>query len=146
LNVLIADGLMIALSGGLLRYRSGALGPSGARALHRELMAGLFVIAVISYAARRILVRRARTASSRTVHGQEAAREARFYWSHVWPAIIAALAAPVGLVYGWWVDRSIQSIAPFWVVALALGSLALPRTSELEGFDSTESRSGPVPT
>jgi len=138
LNVLIADGLVIALSGGLLRFRTGALGPAASRDLHQELMAGLLVISVISYAARRIL-------SQRAVHGQAASRESLFYWSHVLPAIIAALAAPLGLVYGWWVDRSVQSVVPFWVVALALGTLALPRARELECFDRPASGSGSVP-
>jgi len=138
LNVLIAVGLCIAVSGGLLRLRIGAPGLSASRALHQQLLAGLMVISVISYATRRIL-------SQRTVHGQEPSRESRFYWSHVLPAIIAALAAPLGLVYGWWVDESVQSIAPFWVVALALGTLALPRARELECFDRSASGSGSVP-
>jgi len=138
LNVLIAVGLFIALSGGLLRIRKEAIGPSASRDLHQELMAGLVVISVISYATRRIL-------SQRTVHGQAASCESRFYWSHVLPAIIAALAAPLGLVYGWWVDRSVQSVVPFWVVALALGTLALPRARELECFDRPASGSGSVP-
>jgi len=138
LNVLIAVGLCMALSGGLLRFRTGALGPSASRDLHQDLMAGLVGVGVISYATRRIL-------SQRTVRGQAAARESRFYWSHVLPAIVAALAAPLGLVYGWWVDGSVQSVVPFWVVALAMGSLALPRASELECFDPPASGSGSVP-
>jgi hypothetical protein len=138
LNVLIAVGLFIALSGGLLRYRTEALGPAASRTLHQELMAGLIVVSITSYATRRIL-------SQRSVHGQGASRESRFYWSHVLPAIIAGLAAPLGLIYGWWVDRSVQSVVPFWAVALALGSLALPRAHELECFVPPISGSGSVP-
>ncbi len=138
LNVLIAVGVCIALSGGLLRFRTDALGPSAARNLHQKLMAGLIVISVISYATRRIL-------SQRTVQGQAASRESRFYWSHVLPAIIAALAAPLGLAYGWWVDGSFQSVVPFWIAALALGSLALPRDRELECFDRSASGTESVP-
>jgi len=133
LNVLIAVGVCIALSGGLLRFRAEDREASASRNLHQELMASLIVISVISYATRRIL-------SQRTLHGKPAPRESLFYWS-----IIAALAAPLGLVYGWWVDRSVQSVAPFWIAALALGSLALPRARELECFDRSASGSKSVP-
>ncbi len=128
LNVLIAVGLVIAISGGILRIRSEVNGLAASRGLHQQLMAGLVVIAVISYAARRIL-------SQRTLHKDAASRESFFYWSHVLPALIAGLAAPLGLVYGWLVDGSVQSVVPFWIAALALGSLALPRARELECFD-----------
>ncbi|MGO9468387.1 MAG: hypothetical protein ACLQVF_30000 [Isosphaeraceae bacterium] len=138
LNVLIAVGLCIALSGGLLRFRTEALAPSAARNLHQKLMAGLIVISVISYAARRIL-------SQQAIRGQAASRQSLFYWSHLLPALIAALAAPLGLAYGWWVNASFRSVVPFWIAALALGSLALPRAREVEYFDRSASSSGSVP-
>ncbi len=136
-NVLIAVGFLIAVSGGLLRLRTRDDGGPASGDLHRELLTGLMIIGVVSYATRRIL-------SQKLVGSKSAADESLFYWSHVLPAIIAALAAPLGLVYGWCVDSSVQSIIPFWVVALALGSLALPRVSELECFDrpGTGSESG----
>jgi hypothetical protein len=138
-NVLIAIGLFIALSGALLRYWTLALDPAASRRLHQELLVGLLVISVISYATRRIL-------SQRRVHRQGASRESLFYWSHVLPALIAALAAPLGLIYGLWIDRSVQSVVPFWVVALALGSLALPRTHELDCSEQPTSGSRSVPS
>jgi hypothetical protein len=88
-------------------------------------LAALVVICVTSYATKRIM-------SQGVAHAQRARRESLFYWSHVLPALLAALAAPLGLVYGWWVDPGLQSVIPFWAAALALGSLAIPRARELE--------------
>jgi hypothetical protein len=51
-------------------------------------------------------------------------------------AAVGALAVPLGLVYGWTVRPRLDAVAPFWVAALALGFLALPRVHELEGFDA----------
>jgi hypothetical protein len=49
-------------------------------------------------------------------------------------ASLAALAVPLGLLSGW-IDRPrLDVVGPFWVVALALGFLALPRAHELEDF------------
>jgi hypothetical protein len=39
-------------------------------------------------------------------------------------------------VYGWIVRPRLDAVAPFWVAALALGFLALPRAAELDGFDA----------
>jgi hypothetical protein len=125
LNVLIAVGSVIAVSGGVLRIRAASQQPPATSGLRRGLSATLIVIAVFSYVTRRMM-------ASHLGYDQAATSQSRFYWSHVAPAIIAALAAPLGLVYGWWVDSSVQSVIPFWVVALALGSLALPRASEVE--------------
>ena len=47
----------------------------------------------------------------------------------------AALAVPLGLAYGWFVRPRLDAVGPFWVAALALGFLALPRAHELDGFD-----------
>jgi hypothetical protein len=139
LNVLVAVGLCIAVSGGLLRGRATADRPSPPRALHRELLAALVVIAVTSYATKRIM-------SQGVARSQRARRESVFYWSHVLPAVLAALSAPLGLVYGWWVDPRLQSVIPFWVAALALASLAIPRERELESLRTPSSNSGTVPS
>jgi hypothetical protein len=128
LNVLIAVGLIIAVSGGLLRFRTADARLLVPGYLQKALMVGLLVIGVTSYSTRRMLYERMRRA-------QAAPSESVFYWSHLIPAIIASLAGPLGFVYGWWIDSSVQSVIPFWVVAFALGSLALPRTGELEYFD-----------
>jgi hypothetical protein len=62
-------------------------------------------------------------------------RESAFFWSHVLAAAIAAPAAALGIVYGWWVDPRLEAVIPFWVVPLALGLLAMPRSGELDDFD-----------
>jgi len=59
-------------------------------------------------------------------------RGSRFFWGHVIPAAIGALAAPLGLLYGWLVSPRIEAILPFWLAALVLGILAYPRGRELK--------------
>jgi hypothetical protein len=41
---------------------------------------------------------------------------------------------PLGFLHGSLIASDLESIGPFWVVALALGFFALPRKHELEGF------------
>ena len=62
-------------------------------------------------------------------------RGQRFYLGHILPAAVGALAAPLGLVHGWLISPRLETILPFWVVAVLLGMLAYPRGRELEGFD-----------
>ena len=50
-----------------------------------------------------------------------------FYWSHVGPALIAAVAIPLGFAYGWLVAPWLDAVIPFWAVPLRLGFLSLPR-------------------
>jgi hypothetical protein len=92
------------------------------------MMVGLFALGVTSYFLRRVLGHRA--ARRDPEH-----RAAAFYWAHVWPTVVAALAAPLGIAYGWWVNPRLEAVIPFWVVALTLGFLALPRAGELDDFD-----------
>jgi hypothetical protein len=128
LNVLVAVGLMIALSGWLIRRRAeaGIVDPS--RGLHDGLLAGLFGAGIASYLLRR---RRLRYSSQMPMD-----RRIRwFYWTHVGAAAIAAIGVPLGLAYGWWVDPRLEAVIPFWVVPLALGFLAIPRHIELEDLD-----------
>jgi hypothetical protein len=137
LNVLVATGLMIAVSGWLLRLRAGAFDRPAqpTRLLHQGLMTALAVVAASSYLARRLLGRRAAL--------RDPSRRARtFFRAHVLPALIAALAAPLGLAYGWFLAPSLESVIPFWVVALALGFLSLPRVAELADFDQTMPHAG----
>jgi hypothetical protein len=49
--------------------------------------------------------------------------------------LIAALAVPLGFVYGYAIDPTLPAVAPFWVAALTLGFLSLPRRSILDDFD-----------
>jgi hypothetical protein len=128
LNVLVGVGLTIALGGGLLRGRAGAGRPAPPRGLHGAMMLALLALAVASYLLRRVLGRRAASLDP-------GRREPAFYWAHVLPAAIAALAAPLGIVHGWWVDPRLEAVIAFWVVPLALGFLFVPRPHELDEFD-----------
>jgi hypothetical protein len=128
LNILVASGLLIAISGGLLRWRT-IDHERGIRSnsLHESLMIALLALAVVSFLTRRLLGTRSRLKDGRT-------RASRFFWTHLLAALVAALAVPLGLVHGWLVAPDLETIGPFWVVALALGFLALPREHELKGF------------
>ncbi len=125
LNILLGVGAVVALSGALLRRRmAGAVVPAP-DAWKQGLLLGLFVIFVASTLTRRVLGRRSRLRDP-------LARGPRFFWGHVIPAAIGAVAAPLGLVYGWVVSPRLEAILPFWLAALVLGILAYPRGRELE--------------
>jgi hypothetical protein len=128
LNVLIVVGAGIAVSGWILgRLDRGAL-------LWDTIMARRVSIAVVFgllVASRLIL----RAGSSRSALRDPETRARRFGRSHVVAAIVGALAVPLGFVYGWAVKPRLEDIGPFWVVALASGVLAVPRSHELAGFD-----------
>lgn len=128
LNVLVLVGGMIAVSGFLLRSRAERGAVPSEPWLRPALLGGLGGLFFASYLARRLWWRRS--------PGLMPERLARlFRWSHVGSAAIAAGGVPLGLAYGWWVDARLQAVAPFWVVPLALGLLAIPRRGELEdGF------------
>ena len=66
------------------------------------------------YIARRAIGGRSRRAGP-------GSRDRLFYWSHVGPALLAALAIPLGLGYGWLVSPRLDAVIPFWAVPLALG-------------------------
>ncbi len=101
-------------------------------------MATLFVLAVVSY-----LVRL--PARRRTEGADPGRHQAVFFWSHVLSASIAALAAPLGIVYGWWIDPRLAAVIPFWVVPLSLGFLAIPRARELGDLEPPSTNSGASP-
>jgi len=138
LNVLVGVGLTIAIGGWLLRGRTEAGQPPKPQRLHEVLMAALIVLAVASYLVRRSA--RRPVAATDPSH-----RQATFYRSHVLAATIAALAAPLGIVYGWWIDPRLEAVIPFWVVPLALGFLAIPRGHELDDFDRSSTNPGASP-
>jgi hypothetical protein len=125
LNVLVGDGLLIAVSGWLLRrHRQQAIIRSE-RGWHDGLLFGLIAVAVCGYLLRRP---RLRPSDSET----PSRRAARFFWGHVGSAAVAAIGVPLGLLYGWFVDPRLEGVIVFWVVPLALGLLALPRRGELD--------------
>jgi hypothetical protein len=126
LNVLVGVGMVVALSGMLLRGRVEDGVPNG---FSHTMYGGLILIFATSTIARRSLGRRSwlRDPSS---------RGARFFRGHVLAAAIGALAAPLGLVFGWLASPRLEAILPFWITALVLGILAYPRGYELDGFDA----------
>jgi hypothetical protein len=128
LNILMADGIGLAVSGVLLRWRDRGALFRASDATRRTLLGALFALVVASYLTRRIVGRR----SSLRDPGP---RARRFFRAHVVAAAIGALAIPLGFTYGWMVRPRLDGVAPFWVAALALGFLSLPRAAELEDFD-----------
>jgi hypothetical protein len=138
LNVLVGVGLTIAVGGWLLRGRAEPAQPPNSQWLREVLRDGLLVLAVASYVVRRL----ARWYAAATDPGR---RQATFYGSHVMSATIAAMAAPLGIVYGWWIDPRLAAIIPFWVVPLVLGFLAIPRAHELDDFARSTNNPGASP-
>ena len=93
--------------------------------------------AVSSYVVRRLV-------SGRGARWDRARRASRFYLGHVLAAALAALGVPLGLAYGWLVRPRLDAVGAFWIAALTLGFLALPRAHELDDFDRDDhgTRSG----
>jgi hypothetical protein len=138
LNVMVVTGTGIAVSGWLLRWRDRSdLLRAEDTGLRRAFQAALLVLAVASYAAPRLL-------AGRSALRDPEGRSQRFRRAHVLAAAIGALAVPLGLGYGWITAPRLDVVGPFWVVALALGSLAIPRAHELEGLDGPSSN-GAIP-
>ncbi len=136
LNVLVVVGLSIAVSGWLLRGRAESPPPPRpAKALNNSLYLALIAVAVTSYATRRLI-------ASRVPRARSGRRDPLFYWSHVGPALIAALAVPLGFAYGWLVSPRLDAIIPFWAVPFALGFLSLPRPAELLDLEGRSTREG----
>jgi Na+/H+-dicarboxylate symporter len=128
LNVLIAIGAGIAVSGLVLRWRDrGAIWRAPDK-LGQGLLAGLFLLVVTSFLVRRI-------GSSRSRLHDPKCRASRFYRAHLASAVIGSLAVFLGLCYGWWIRPRLDAVSPFWVASLALGFLALPRADELRDFE-----------
>jgi hypothetical protein len=132
LNVLVAVGLSIAVSGWLLRKRAESWQPRPAKTLNDSLYAVLIALAVASFVSKRLIA--ARAAPDRG--------DRLFYWSHVGPALMASLAIPMGLAYGWLVSPRLDAVIPFWAVPFALGFLCLPRQSAIDDRNSSSSNRG----
>jgi hypothetical protein len=128
LNVLTAVGLGIALTGLALRGRDRGVAPPAPESSRQWALGALLGLAIASVGVRRVLGARARLRAPAT-------RAASFYRAHVAGAAVGALAVPLGLAYGYAVRPRLDAVAPFWIAALALGTLSLPRAEELEGLD-----------
>ncbi|SIO61915.1 hypothetical protein SAMN05444166_6894 [Singulisphaera sp. GP187] len=129
INVLMGIAAGIAVSGLLLRWRDRGAIWRATDELRQGLLAGLFLILFSSYAVRRVGASRAR------LHDPER-RASRFYQAHLTSAVIGSLAILLGVCYGWWIRPRLDAVSPFWVAALALGFLALPRADELRDFEA----------
>jgi hypothetical protein len=128
LNVLIAVGAGIALSGLILRTREKGASNWPTEDARRIAFGALFGLFVASYALRRVLGARSALRDPET-------RRRRFIRAHLAGAIIGALAVPLGFAYAFAVQPTLQAVAPFWVAALACGLLSLPRRDALDGLD-----------
>ena len=131
LNVLMAAGVGIAASGALLRWRDRWAVERAPDNVGRGLMAVLFALVVLSFAVRRAWGGREALRDPET-------RAQRLVRASVASAALAAMAVPLGLAYGWFVRPQLDAVLPFWVAAIALGFLAFPRPSVLEGLDPTD--------
>ncbi|HEV3163076.1 MAG TPA: hypothetical protein VGZ22_03465 [Isosphaeraceae bacterium] len=132
LNVLVVVAAGIAGSGIVLgrRDRGVLLWPE--RTTQRATHAALLLLIVASFMVRRVL-------GSRSALRDPDTRCVQFYRAHVIGAIVGALAVPLGFAYGWGVRPLLDAVIPFWLTALALGVLALPRAYELADFDAAMS-------
>src|SRR4051794_6791404 len=87
LNVLIAIGLGIAVSGVVLRYRDHSALFRAPDSLRRGMLGGLLVLVVVSYLSRRVLGRR-------SALRDPAGRASRFFRAHVIAPSAGSLAVP----------------------------------------------------
>ncbi|APW60633.1 hypothetical protein [Paludisphaera borealis] len=135
LNILVVVGLMIMASGLILRYVDWKLIVGDVEGWRRALYGGLIGVIAFSHLTRRIMGARDRLRPPET-------RAERFFKSHVGAAAVGGLAAALGLVYGLTIEPRFESVVIFWVAALVLGILALPKSIELEDFSEPMTPAG----
>jgi hypothetical protein len=129
LNVLVVIGAMIAASGWVLGHHDVDPLPRGVEETWRfASMIALGVLIALSYLILRIVAGRERLRDP-------SRRASRFFGGRVASAIVAGLAVPLGFAHGWLLNPNLEALAPFWVAAVGLGFLALPRGHELDDFD-----------
>ncbi len=160
-NVLLADGLAIALSGYSLSRTGYTMHLIDAQLAQGVAFALLVVLVFASIATRRLFAARFRLRDP-------SRRAGRLVRAHAASALVGAVAIPLGYVYArhflgsdqasvlagsigaplrWVVSAetiravfsrnylpTLLGVAPFWIVALAMGLLALPRSSVVEGL------------
>lgn len=127
LNVMIVDGLAIAATGLILRRWDGIALDVDRESLKKGLLGALFLLFVGAMFVLRRLGGRSRLEDP-------SKRGSRYFASRVGAAAVGWGALPLGLAYGMVVDPGLGGVAPFWLTAMVLGRLALPRTVDLEGF------------
>ena len=128
LNVLVAVGLGIGLSGWALARRAPVFAPLPVWIAQRAAYLMLLILFLSSLAIRRIF-------ASRHALRDPAGRGSRIYRAHVASAAVGALAVPLGFAFAWTFWPELEGVGPFWVVALATGVLAMPREAEVAGLD-----------
>lgn len=128
LNILVLDGLSILASALLVRW----WGPVEADVDPATLKKGFFGSLFACFVLARILLRQL---GSRERLAPGSSRGRRYLQSRVVTAALGWAALPLGLGYALTVEPTVQGIVPYWVAALLLGAIALPRQSDLEGFD-----------
>lgn len=126
-NVLILIGLSIMVSGLILGRLGWRIIVADVEGWRRLLYGGLIGVVAASHLTRRVMGSRERLREPET-------RGERFLRTRFVSALIAWLAAPLGLLYGLMIDPRLETVALFWAAALVLGILALPRAAEIEGF------------
>ncbi len=126
-NVLILIGLSIMVSGLILGRLGWRIIVADVEGWRRLLHGGLIGVVAASHLTRRVMGSRERLREPET-------RGERFLRTRFVSALIAWLAAPLGLLYGLMIDPRLETVALFWAAALVLGILALPRAAEIEGF------------
>ncbi len=127
LNILVLVGLSILVSGLILGKTDWKLIVGDVEGWRRFLYAGLIGAVAASHLMRRVMGSRERLREPET-------RGERFFRTHVASALIGWLAAPLGLLYGLMIEPRFEAVVLFWVAAMLLGVLALPKAVELEGF------------
>lgn len=129
LNVLLVIGFGISASGLILgRHEVGRPPLVDWPVTPRGAMGGLLALILLAYLILRV-------GSGRERLRDPARRAGRFFRARVAAAVVAASAIPLGFVAGWINDPRLEALAPYWIAALGLGFLAVPRGPELDDFD-----------
>lgn len=138
LNVLVVAGGGIALSGWFLKGRERGATLWSPDDVRKGAYLGLLGLVAASFALRRTL-------GSRSALKDPATRSKRFFRAHLAGAVVGALAVPLGLAYAYAVRPDLEAVGPFWVAAMALGYLSLPRADALTDFDEPLPATPPDP-
>ncbi len=137
LNVLLFVGAGIAASGMLLgRHQVGEPPTIDLPLTPQRAMGGLLALIALAYLILRV-------GSGRERLRDPARRAGRFFRARVAAAIVAAACIPLGFLAGWLNDPRLEALAPFWIAALGMGFLSIPRGPELDDFAEPIAPAGP---